>query len=613
MKFKKLLLPLLLFSLSIGVSSCNHDNSSPTSVAPQVNLHSTNLNYEIDIYETSFIVIDLSKTIVEKDVSNLTFTASPAITGVLTVRQVDGSNNITVFSNGDVGLYDVNVKAFVNNIESLSYTLKISVVDNAPAPTIKKNLEKITLQAPIFPHADYTSVSYTFNIDDYIDASSQVQFTLANNEADGITMSIDDTRNTTLSFTKFGDYEVQINAIFKEEVACTLKTNVTITSNVPNQLYNGDFEKGYDGWNLTEWDKLSYTIYDSEFDIWGNKISNSNKYLYGYTNENGKVDFTSSIFKLTGSRYITLKLAGNCTDELYISLMKYNENGEDVEIAKLNNWYYGKYAASGFIFRDYYYCAPEEYQDSECYFLIHDGEDANCQGGFGFINVDEIKTYYPSAPNVDEYYEASFKTEPHQVEYDMSDTSNNPFTTTNVPYQLPNGDFESGYDHWFMTTEDKQAYTIYNSKTDIWQNPVGATKNYLYGYTNERYTTTFHSDLFKVGGSGFITFKIAGNNTSDLQFRLKKYVENGEDIEIAKFNNTYFANGTKNHSGFIFHTYYYEIDLNLYKDALCYFEVYDAKMENFGFICLDDIVTYYETKPTIGEDWLKASYISEAE
>ncbi len=613
MKFKKILFAwLLLLPLTTGVTSCGSSNN-PTTSLTQISLNNQNLSYEMDIYETSFIVIDLSKTIVEQNVENLSFTAKPAITGALTVRQSEGSHNITVFSNGVVGQYEVNVKAYVQNVEALNYSLEISVVDKAPAPTIIKNLEDIELKAAPFPHVNYTSASYSFLLDDYFDASSQVEFALGNEEADGITLAIDDSRHATLSFTKYGDFEVKINAIFKEEIACTLKANVSITKETPNQLYNGDFEQGYDGWNMTEWDKLSYSILDSEFDIWGNKISSKNRYLYGFTNENGKVDFTSSIFKLTGSRYITLKLAGNCTDELYIALMKYNENGEDTEIVKLNNWYYGKYGASGFIFRDYYYCAPVDFQDAECYFLIHDGEDANCANGFGFINVDEIKTDYPTAPNVEDYYEGSFKTEPHQMELDMSDTSQLPFTTTDVPYQLPNGDFESGFDHWFMTSEDKKAYTIYNSKTDIWQNPVNATNNYLYGYANERYTTTFHSDLFKVGGSGFMTFKIAGNNTADLQFRLKKYVENGEDIEIEKFNNTYFANGTKDHSGFIFHTYYYEIDLALYQDAFCYFEVYDAKMENFGFICLDDIVTYYETKPMIGEDWLKASYITEVQ
>lgn len=613
MKLEKLLLPLLLFSFSLSTSSCGaHRNPSSSSMI-EANLHTQNLSYEIDIYETNFIVIDLTSTIVEKNIENLSFIAKPALSGAITVKQVDGSNNITVFSNGVIGDYEVNVQAYINNIETLKYTLDVSVVDNAPAPSIIKNLESIQLSAPIFPHEEYTSVSYHLNLNDYIEASTQVEFVLANDSDDGIHLSIDDTRNTTLTFTKAGNFEVKINAIYKDEVACTLSTTATITKHIPNQLFNGDFEKGYDGWNMTEWDKLSYSIYDSEFDIWGNKISSVGSYLYGYTNENGKVDFTSSLFKLTGTRYITLKLAGNCTDELYISLMKYNENGEDIEIKRLNNWYYGKYASSGFIFRDYYYCAPAEYQDSECYFLIHDGEDANCQGGFGFINVDEIKTDYSSVPNIDDYYEGNFKTEPNPTTYDMSDTSALPFTTTNVPYQLPNGDFESGYDHWFMTTEDKKAYTIYNSKTDIWQNPVGATNHYLYGYANEKYTTTFHSDLFKVGGSGFITFKIAGNNTADLQFRLKQYVENGEDFEIAKFNNTYFANGTKDHSGFIFHTYYYEIDMSKYKDTLCYFEVYDAKMENFGFICLDDIITYYENRPTIGEDWLKASYITEVQ
>lgn len=610
MKKNKLFYSLVMLPIMFAATSCGNEEQPKEDLV----LHSQNLNYTLDIYETTFVVVDLKDTIVEKNVQNLSFSATQAVQGGISVKQTEGSTKVNIFSSGVTGDYLVNVKAFVSNVEKLAYDLCISVIDGAPAPTIKKNLDNFEVKAPKFPHKESTSASFSFNLDEYIDAADNVIYKLDSSVSDDVSLSVSDTKKATLTFNSFGEFDIKINAIFRDEVACSLVSKAIVSPVIDNQLFNGSFESDYDGWDLNEWDKLSYSIYDSEFDIWGNKISSVGKYIYGYANENGKVDFTSSLFKVAGSRYITLKIAGNCTDELYISLMKYVDGGEDIEIKKMNNWYYGKYAPSGFIFTDYIYQIPEEFNNCQCYFKVHDGEDASCVGGFGFINLDEIVTYYASKPaNYNEFYDANFKVDPHPTDFDMSDTSKDPFTTTDVPYQLANGDFESGYDHWFMTTADKQAYAIYNSKKDIWQNPVNATNFYLYGYANERHTTTFHSDLFKVGGSGFITFKIAGNNTSDLQFRLKKYVEGGEAVEIAKFNNTYFANGTKDHSGFIFHTYYYQIDLATYKDALCYFEVYDMKTENFGFICLDDIVTYYETEPVHGEDWLKASYITEAE
>ena len=138
------------------------------------------------------------------------------------------------------------------------------------------------------------------------------------------------------------------------------------------------------------------------------------------------------------------------------------------------------------------------------------------------------------------------------------------------------------------------------SKTDIWNNPVHATNNYLYGYANESYATAnFHSSLFKVGGTGMITWKMAGNCTQGLQFILMKYNPNGEDEEIAKFNNWYFEGS--NESGFIFRDYYYQIDMGRYADSYCYFVVKDSDngSNGFGFVNLDDIVTYYETAPSV--------------
>ena len=135
----------------------------------------------------------------------------------------------------------------------------------------------------------------------------------------------------------------------------------------------------------------------------------------------------------------------------------------DIEIAKFNNWYYGKYGESGFIMREYAYQVESSNIGSTAYFTVIDNRTAD----FGFVCLDDIVTYYSTAPaNIDNYYEAGFKEDPSGIELDYSDTSNKPFTALeNVTYQLPNGNFESGYDHWFMTLADKQAYAIYDHPT----------------------------------------------------------------------------------------------------------------------------------------------------
>ncbi|MBQ8620889.1 MAG: hypothetical protein IJ422_01090, partial [Oscillospiraceae bacterium] len=364
-------------------------------------------------------------------------------------------------------------------------------------------------------------------------------------------------------------------------------------SNVPNQLVNGDFESGYDNWYLTDEEKAAYSIINSVGDIWGNPVHATNNYIYGFANEAyANANFYSGLFKVGGTGHITWKMAGNCTENLQFILMQYNPEGNDVEIARFNNWYYGAYGESGFIFRDYYYQIDEAYAGACCYFIVKDKDTG--ANGFGFINLDDIVTYYETAPDTSSMLLAGYLVQPDTDPKDFgSDVSN-------VPNQLPNGGFESGYESWYLTDEEKAAYSVINSTGDIWGNPVNATNNYLYGFTNEAYANAnFYSSLFKVGGTGHITWKMAGNCTENLQFILMQYNPKGNDTEIARFNNWYF--GAYGESGFIFRDYYYQIDLSKYTDAYCYFVVkdMDTGASGFGFLNLDDIVTYYETAPDV--------------
>ncbi|MBQ8621920.1 MAG: hypothetical protein IJ422_06370, partial [Oscillospiraceae bacterium] len=357
----------------------------------------------------------------------------------------------------------------------------------------------------------------------YPDGKTEAQYTLdpAALFADGVSgtyrVTCDDAVITEedgkflLFFTTTGDKTVTVK---RTEDGAEVVLTVTVEPQIGTQLVNGDFENGYAGWNLSDSDKAAYIIYDSPVDIWENPVNATNHYLYGFANE-AYVDanFTSSLFKLADSGIITWKMAGNCTQALEFVLMKYNEGGEDEEIAKFNNWYYNGSNESGFIFRQYYYQVDmEKYADAVCYFVVKDAD--NGAGGFGFINLDDIVTHYPTAPNVSGMLAASWCVKPGDALLDTSDTSGEAFPEdlSAVPNQLQNGDFESGYDGWYMTTAEKAAYSIYSSATDIWGNPVKANGNYLYGYANEAFANAnFHSSLFKVDGSGYITWKMAGN------------------------------------------------------------------------------------------------------
>jgi len=600
---------VLILLLALSLVACgNNEENNDKGQEVILTLKNAEPTAEIDIYQTTYVSIDLP-ALFNESLTGLVYEVT-ANSNHLTLGNVSNAGKINIISDGTTGEYLLSVKVQQKGKEILTFSINLNVVDGAPIPTIKKQINDLTLAAPVFPGEaqDKTYMEYSMDMTEYFDAASNVTY-IAECADGSVTMTAEEAKpyKITLYFAKTGTKQVTIYAVQNGERKVSLSFNAVLTSTIPNQLINGGFEEGFTGWNTDEWTKDAYSVYDSNVDIWGNGIDNDGKYLYGYKNESGTCEFTSSLFKVGGTGYITWKMAGNGTQELQFSLMQYVEEGEDVEIAKFNNWYYIVYAQSGFIFRQYYYVIDSQYQGSTCYFKVVD--DLSVE--FAFVNLDSIVTYYSKAPNVSAMYKAGFCEDPDGVEIDMTDTSRDAFPDlSEVGYQLLNGDFEQGYTGWYMTTAEKNAYSIYGSKTDIWNNQVNGTGNYIYGYFNESFASAnFHSSLFKVGGTGLITWKMAGNSTADLKFSLVKYNPTGEDEVIATFNNWYFP--ISQESGFIFRQYKYQIDMEELEDAYCYFRVEDYRAQDFGFICLDDIVTYYETVPSLTGTWYDAGFVTD--
>lgn len=565
--------------------------------APKVELKDSNVSVQIDINATTYVAVKLPELLKEVP-AGTTYSATTSDSNI-TLSRVSAEGALNIISDGTVGNFTVNVDVAVDGVNALSFAIAVEVVNLAPDPVVKAEIPDVALGAPVFPGADVsTNLSYNLDLSTYFDNIDNVVFEMECDEATA-TMTSDQIKPwlVTLNFKTLGEKQVTIVALKDGEAKVSDSFVITLTGETPAQLINGDFENGFSGWNLDAWGYGSYNVINEPVDIWGNNIDADGYYIYGFHNESGTCEFTSSLFKLSGNGYITWKMAGNATEDLQFILMQYNPDGEDVEIAKFNNWYYGVYAASGFIFREYYYQVDmNTYGDSLCYFIVKDNRTED----FGFINLDSIDTYHETTPDISSKYEAGFCTDPNNLQLDYTDTSKDAFPSdlSTIGNQLYNGDFEKGYDGWYMTTDEKNAYAIVGSNTDIWSNPVGNTKNYLYGYAKENFATAnFHSSLFKVNGSGMITWKMAGNSTNDLQFILMKYNPGGEDEVVETFNNWYFP--ISQESGFIFRHYYYQIDMSKYAGEYFYFVVKDYRNADFGFICLDDIVTYYAETPDV--------------
>ena len=572
-------------------------------------INKENPSVSIDIFDSMYQQIKLSDYVNYGDYESLSFSVTASDSEALKFSQIAKDTTVVIYSAGKTGDFKVNVEVKENETATnllLKFNIDVLVNDTSPDPELLGNIDSMSIEAPAFANSSATYAEKTINLLEYFMTTKSTVFNVTSEDS-GVTSAVDADNKLTLVFTDYGEKKIKVAAMKSDVEVVSTSFMVTLTKSVPTQLINGDFESGWTGWNIDNWVTSAYSINDSKIDIWGNNVNSNKHYLYGYYNEAGTTKFASSSFLMNGSGIITWKMAGNSTSDLKLTLMKHNNSGEDEKVAEFNNWYYGKYGQSGFVFRNYWYQVDmKKYSGSEMYFIVSDDRTED----FGFICLDDIVTYYDIAPDTKLLYSAGFVDDPNGTVLNKSDTSASAFTNlANVSYQLPNGDFERGYDHWFMTAAGKEAYTICNLPVDLWFNPVNGTKNYLSGYQNEAAVAEFHSDLFKVGGSGLITWKLAGNSTADLQFILMKHNESGKDEVVDTFNNWYYP--ISKESGFIFRNYWYQIDMSKYAGSYMYFVVKDSKTKDFGFINLDDIVTYYESVPAFNSQWYKAGYVKQ--
>jgi len=565
----------------------------------------------IDIYDSLYQQIKLSDYVSNGDYETLSFTVTASDSKALTFSQIGDDTTVVIYSTGKSGDFKANIEVKENETATsvlLAFNINVTVINTSPDPELLGNIGNMNIEAPAFSNSSSTYEEKAIDLSKYFMTTESTVFNVTS-EDPGVTSTVDPDKKLTLIFTEYGEKKIKVAAMKNDIEVVATSFTVTLNKSVPTQLVNGDFESGWTGWNIDKWVTAAYSIHDSKIDIWGNNINSNKHYLYGYYNEAGTAKFASSLFLMSGSGIITWKMTGNSTSDLKLILMKRNDSGEDEEVATFNNWYYGKYKQSGFIFRNYWYQVDmNKYGGSEMYFIVSDDKTED----FGFICLDDIVTYYNTVPNTTLLYKAGYVEDPNGSVLDKSDTSTSAFTKlTDVSYQLPNGSFENGYDHWFMTAAEKEAYAICDLPVDVWFNPVNGNKYYLYGFQNEAAVTNFHSDLFRVGGTGLITWKMAGNSTSDLQFILMKHNAAGKDEVVDTFNNWYYS--TSQESGFIFRNYWYQIDLSKYAGNYMYFIVKDSKTKDFGFINLDDIITYYKSMPAFNKLWHKAGYVKKPE
>ena len=189
---------------------------------------------------------------------------------------------------------------------------------------------------------------------------------------------------------------------------------------------------------------------------------------------------------------------------------------------------------------------------------------------------------------------------------DSSDSTEQP--AVDAKYLIVNGDFETGDLTGWTYQEGEGDGQILGAEAVIsestwWAERLPYNKEGTYhfdgwaakGGEGEADTYTLKSSTFTLGGSGWISFKMAGNAAA-----VKVYKADG--TQIAYYKNTAFADVSFpniNEGCRLATMTTFAADLSDYLGEELYVELCDETAEGWAVAFFDDIVTYYETAPNI--------------
>ena len=395
---------------------------------------------------------------------------------------------------------------------------------------------------------------------------------------------------------------------------------------LPLGLANGGFESSnLDGWTVEYGDafdddavssvtSFSYSNDPKHQEIPINQTGNwyltgkgfDGSYAHGRTGA-----IRSEHFRLTGSGFITMKLAGGAltrgkgtnadykldTEICYVGI--YSAKDEKL-IARVTNEYFwehteeyvdvnkyknGVYNTENFI---EYSVDLYDYLGEEMYIRIVDNDK---DVYYGYLAVDDIRIGGEDAQDEGEYYVKA-----HDYIDDVEAPSQ---------YEIKNGDFETGsLAGWKVIEGQSFSNEGVNHEKTWWNENITYDRDgeYHYGHYKPSAMGRMRSSTFELGGSGYVSFKLGGCANNALTY-LSFYVlgDNGAE-EVARYSNRkywnyqfpFVANGMK-----LLNMIQYVADLRPYLGKSMYVEAVDMNSsdDDLGCMTLDSIQTYYEEKP----------------
>lgn len=366
------------------------------------------------------------------------------------------------------------------------------------------------------------------------------------------------------------------------------------------QVVNGGFETGdLTGWTL-EGQKIGKVTNASGW--WAENLPYNKKGAHLFSGivdegagvlESHKGTLTSSAFTVGGSGYITYLLGGGGNPlECYISII---DAETEEEVARFANRLFNDKGigiinnGSNLANMVWYKADLSEFMGRRLKIRVVD----NATSGWGLITVDSFVTYYRELVGV-----------PTKA-YEAVDIMPEPLPDTvlgeNDPYQVLNGDFESGdLTGWTLEKTSGETEIGYLSEQEVfWKNadkPYNKDGRFLFtGIEDvkgsmEAAKGTLTSSTFTVGGCGFITFKLGGGYNPECYIEI---VDASTNQAVAKYHNDKEGN-----EGYMF---LFKADLTQFMGTEVYIRVVDNAENAWGCLAVDSFITHYQSIDVLPE------------
>lgn len=371
------------------------------------------------------------------------------------------------------------------------------------------------------------------------------------------------------------------------------------------QPVNGGFESGdLTGWTVLEGEAFNDDVVMTNPTFWKEKIPfkhEGNWHLYGLgfdetikETKTGKLK--SSTFTLCGDGKISMKIgAARDLDKTFVAV-HLAENDE--MIAKQSNSEFvdpgiadvSKYEAGLGFTNNYaeYTLDLSKHLGKEMYLMVVDADD---DGDFGFINLDDIRTYYVDG-NAQPQAAGEKKDKVRTFECSVTEAPS--------PNEIVNGGFEDGNLCGWTFEGDAFGHPGVTSDETWWAEKISYNKDgkYVFGLFNEGGKGKLTSSTFELGGSGNISFKLGGGKDSSTMYI--SIVDADSKTEVARYGNSEFAdvNFPNVDQGMrLANLVQYHADLSEHLGKKLYFEIVDQASSDWGFMTFDSFNTKLDAVP----------------